>query len=39
MPVTTRPDTPLRLHHVAYVATDTAATVDFYTRILGMAFG
>lgn len=36
--MTTRPDTPLRLHHVAYVATDTAATVDFYTRILGMAF-
>jgi len=33
-----RPDAPVRLHHVAYVARDTAATVDFYTRVMGMAF-
>ncbi len=27
---------PLSLHHTAYVTHDTAATVDFYTRVLGM---
>lgn len=27
---------PQSLHHTAYVTHDTAATVDFYTRILGM---
>ena len=34
----TLPTTPLRLHHVAYVTGDTSATVDFYSRILGMSF-
>ena len=33
-----RPSTPIRLHHVAYVTGDTSATVDFYTRIMGMDF-
>jgi len=31
-----RPGKPTMLSHVAYVTRDTAATVDFYTRILGM---
>ncbi len=31
-----RPGRPTMLSHVAYVTRDTAATVDFYTRILGM---
>jgi glyoxylase I family protein len=35
---TARPAAPLRLHHVAYVTGDTAATVDFYQRIMGMDF-
>ena len=34
----TRPAAPIRLHHVAYVTGDTEATVDFYTRIMGMDF-
>jgi catechol 2,3-dioxygenase-like lactoylglutathione lyase family enzyme len=33
-----RPAAPVRLHHVAYIAKDTTATVEFYTRILGMSF-
>ncbi|MGD9792992.1 MAG: VOC family protein [Acidimicrobiia bacterium] len=32
------PPTPVRLHHVAYVTGDTSATVDFYSRIMGMPF-
>ena len=35
---TTRPAMPIRLHHVAYVTGDTSATVEFYTRIMGMDF-
>lgn len=31
-----RPGKPAMLSHVAYVTRDTAATADFYTRILGM---
>jgi len=31
-----RPGRPAMLSHVAYVTRDTAATADFYTRILGM---
>ena len=31
-----RPSTPSMLSHVAYVTHDSAATTDFYTRILGM---
>jgi catechol 2,3-dioxygenase-like lactoylglutathione lyase family enzyme len=31
-----RPGRPTMLSHVAYITRDTAATVDFYTRILGM---
>jgi catechol 2,3-dioxygenase-like lactoylglutathione lyase family enzyme len=30
------PETPLGLHHVAYVTQDAVATVDFYTRVLRM---
>jgi catechol 2,3-dioxygenase-like lactoylglutathione lyase family enzyme len=30
------PQTPKMLHHAAYVTHDAAATVDFYTRILGL---
>ena len=33
-----RPSAPIQLHHVAYVTGDTAATVDFYTRVMGMEF-
>jgi catechol 2,3-dioxygenase-like lactoylglutathione lyase family enzyme len=33
---TLRPGVPAMLSHVAYVTRDTASTVDFYTRILGM---
>ncbi len=29
---------PEKLHHVAYVTHDAAATVDFYTRVMGMEF-
>lgn len=32
----TRPGKPAMLSHVAYVTRDTAATADFYTRVLGM---
>lgn len=32
------PQAPLQLHHVAYVTGDTSATVDFYSRILGLPF-
>src|SRR3984893_19317468 len=31
-----RPGRPGMLSHVAYMTRDTAATTDFYTRILGM---
>jgi catechol 2,3-dioxygenase-like lactoylglutathione lyase family enzyme len=31
-----RPGKPAMLSHVAYMTRDTAATADFYTRILGM---
>ncbi|HUZ08761.1 MAG TPA: VOC family protein [Acidimicrobiales bacterium] len=31
-----RPGKPAMLSHVAYVTRDTAATADFYTRVLGM---
>jgi len=31
-----RPGLPAMLSHVAYITHDTAATVDFYTRVLGM---
>lgn len=31
-----RPRTVSRLHHLAYVTHDTAATVEFYTRVMGM---
>jgi glyoxylase I family protein len=31
-----RPGLPAMLSHVAYITRDTAATTDFYTRILGM---
>jgi catechol 2,3-dioxygenase-like lactoylglutathione lyase family enzyme len=30
------PATPRGLHHIAFVTHDTAATVDFYTRVLRM---
>ena len=30
------PGRPAMLSHVAYITRDTAATADFYTRILGM---
>lgn len=33
---TARPGKPGMLSHVAYVTRDTAATADFYTRLLGM---
>jgi catechol 2,3-dioxygenase-like lactoylglutathione lyase family enzyme len=33
---TERPGKPDMLSHVAYITRDTAATADFYTRILGM---
>jgi catechol 2,3-dioxygenase-like lactoylglutathione lyase family enzyme len=29
---------PLHLNHVAYITHDTSATVDFYTRVMGMDF-
>ena len=29
---------PAGLHHVAYMTQDSAATVDFYTRVMGMKF-
>ena len=32
----TRPGRPAMLSHVAYITRDTAATADFYTRVLGM---
>ena len=35
-PSADRPGRPRMLSHVAYVTRDTAATTDFYTRILGM---
>src|SRR5205807_5638208 len=31
-----RPAPPQMLSHVAYITRDTAATTDFYTRIMGM---
>jgi len=31
-----RPGKPTMLSHVAYITRDTAATTDFYTRVLGM---
>jgi catechol 2,3-dioxygenase-like lactoylglutathione lyase family enzyme len=33
-----RPGRPDMLSHVAYITHDTSATVDFYTRLLGMDF-
>jgi catechol 2,3-dioxygenase-like lactoylglutathione lyase family enzyme len=33
-----RPGMPLHLNHVAYITHDTSATVDFYTRVMGMDF-
>ncbi len=35
-PAVTRPGAPGMLSHVAYMTGDTAATADFYSRILGM---
>ena len=35
-PTEERPGRPGMLSHVAYITRDTAATADFYTRILGM---
>jgi glyoxylase I family protein len=35
-PGVSRPAAPSRLSHVAYITHDTAATVDFYARVLGM---
>jgi catechol 2,3-dioxygenase-like lactoylglutathione lyase family enzyme len=35
-PSADRPGRPAMLSHVAYITRDTAATADFYTRILGM---
>jgi catechol 2,3-dioxygenase-like lactoylglutathione lyase family enzyme len=35
-PVTAGPHRPRMLHHTAYVTHDAAATIDFYTRVLGM---
>jgi catechol 2,3-dioxygenase-like lactoylglutathione lyase family enzyme len=35
---TPRIDPPKGLHHVAYMTRDSAKTVDFYTRIMGMKF-
>jgi catechol 2,3-dioxygenase-like lactoylglutathione lyase family enzyme len=35
-PVTVRPSRPTMLSHVAYITQDTAATVAFYTEVLGM---
>jgi len=32
------PGAPVQLNHVAYITTDTAATVAFYTTVLGMDF-
>ena len=34
--VAARPGVPGMLSHVAYMTRDTAATTDFYSRILGM---
>lgn len=34
--VSDRPAAPAMLSHVAYITRDTAATADFYTRIMGM---
>src|SRR3954465_4829303 len=33
---TSRPAPPQMLSHAAYITRDTAATADFFTRILGM---
>ena len=35
-PVAAGPRRPRMLHHTAYVTHDAAATIDFYTRVLGM---
>jgi glyoxylase I family protein len=35
-PAGERPGKPAMLSHVAYITRDTAATADFYTRLLGM---
>jgi glyoxylase I family protein len=35
-PTSARPSRPSMLSHVAYITRDTAATADFYTRLLGM---
>jgi catechol 2,3-dioxygenase-like lactoylglutathione lyase family enzyme len=32
-----RPGIPSRHHHLAYTTHDTRATIDFYTRVMGMA--
>ncbi len=32
----TPPTSPQNLHHVAYITYDSAATADFYTRVMGM---
>jgi catechol 2,3-dioxygenase-like lactoylglutathione lyase family enzyme len=32
-----RPGIPSRHHHLAYTTHDTKATIDFYTRVLGMS--
>jgi hypothetical protein len=31
-----RPGTPSRHHHLAYSTHDTRATIEFYTRVMGM---
>ena len=36
--VSAAPGAPVQLNHVAYITTDTAATVQFYTKVLGMDF-
>jgi len=33
-----RPGMPLHLNHVAYITHDTSATVEFYTKVMGMDF-
>ena len=33
----TRPGIPSRHHHLAYSTHDTRATIEFYTRVMGMA--
>jgi hypothetical protein len=33
----TRPGIPRRHHHLAYSTHDTRATIEFYTRLMGMS--